>query len=958
MPKQDKIIIRGARVHNLKNINVEIPKNKFIVITGLSGSGKSSLAFDTIFAEGQRQYVESLSSYARQFIGVMDKPDVDQIEGLSPVIAIDQKTTSNNPRSTVGTITEIYDYLRLLFTRIGIVHCPKCGQPIKKLTAQQIVERVFELPPQTRVAVLAPIIIGKKGKLDHVIKKMKKAEFYQLRLDGKIFSMHELEKMMIDEEAEHNMDVLIDYVFVEKTSLEKIHKTALYQAVDKALDLANGMVTILRRDNNQEQTYSQHLHCPKCNINLPEIELRSFSFNSPVGACPKCTGLGVRLEIDPLLVVFNPRLTIEQGAIKVWTRLTANQPIMNKLLQTVARNYKVPLDKPVEKIKKEELDIILYGTGEEEFEIEGKKHEFEGIIPYLEKKYRETDSEYVQKEIEDYMREIICPTCQGKRLKPESLAVTVLDKNISELVNMDLQTLYDFFDLVEKNSKAGLYRTEANKGKLNLTENEYKIAQQLIKEVKRRLEYLNAVSLDYLTLDRSATTLAGGEAQRIRLAKQISSSLTEIIYVLDEPSIGLHQRDNKRLIDALKKLRDMGNTVIVVEHDEAIMKEADLIVDIGPGAGEYGGQLVDIGTMDKIKKNKESLTGLYLSGKYKIEPRKVYRKGNNKFITIKGATANNLKNVEGKIPLGKFVAVSGVSGSGKSTLIIDILSRALAKHFFRAKEQPAEHKEIVGLDNLDKVVTVDQSPIGRTPRSNPATYTGVFTYIRDLYTQIPEAKMRGFDAGKFSFNVVGGRCEACAGEGLVRIEMQFLPDVYIECEECHGSRYLKDALEIYYKGKNIAEVLDMPVEEAKRFFSDIPIIHDKLMILCDVGLGYVKLGQPATTLSGGEAQRVKLATELSRRATGKTLYILDEPTTGLHFDDINRLLGVLQKLVDKGNTILVIEHNLDVIKSADWVIDMGPEGGDKGGYIVAQGTPKDIIKVKNSYTGQFLKKMI
>ena len=951
MPKQDKIIIKGARVHNLKNINVEIPKNKFVVITGLSGSGKSSLAFDTIFAEGQRQYLESLSSYARQFIGLMDKPDVDQIEGLSPVIAIDQKSTSNNPRSTVGTITEIYDYLRLLFARIGQIHCPSCGQAIKKLTADQIVAMAYQLPPQTRVAILAPIVIAKKGKLDHLIKKMKKAEFYQLRLDGKIYSVNELEKMVIDEEAEHNLDVLIDYVFIEKVGPEKIKKTALYEAVAKALDLTNGMVTILRRDNNQEQTYSQHLHCPKCNLNLPEIELRSFSFNSPVGACPKCTGLGVRLEIDPQLVIFNPRLTIEQGAIKVWTRLTSNQPIMHKILAAAAKAHKAPLDKPVEKIRKEELNVILYGTGDEEFDIDAKKHKFEGIIPFLEKKYRETDSEYVQKEIEDYMREIICPTCGGKRLKPESLAVTVLDKNIADLVNLDLQSLFNLFDQMEKDSKAG-------KGKLVLTENEYKIAQQLIKEVKRRLEYLNSVSLDYLTLDRSATTLAGGEAQRIRLAKQISSSLTEIIYVLDEPSIGLHQRDNKRLIEALKKLRDMGNTVIVVEHDRAIMEEADLIIDIGPGAGEYGGKLVDIGSIDKIKKNKESLTGLYLSGKYKIEARKNYRKGNNKFITVKGATANNLKNIEGKIPLGKFVAVSGVSGSGKSTLIIDILSRALAKYFFRAKEQPAAHKEIVGLDNLDKVVTVDQSPIGRTPRSNPATYTGVFTYIRDLFTQIPEAKMRGFDAGKFSFNVVGGRCEACAGEGLVRIEMQFLPDVYVECEECHGSRYVKDALEIYYKGKNIAEVLDMPVEEAKRFFSDIPIIHEKLMILYDVGLGYIKLGQPATTLSGGEAQRVKLATELSRRATGKTLYILDEPTTGLHFDDINRLLGVLQKLVDKGNTVLVIEHNLDVIKSADWVIDMGPEGGDKGGFIVAQGTPKDIVKVKNSYTGQFLKKMI
>jgi len=951
MVKKDKIIIKGARVHNLKNLNVEIPKNKFVVITGLSGSGKSSLAFDTIFAEGQRQYVESLSSYARQFIGVMDKPDVDQIEGLSPVIAIDQKSTSNNPRSTVGTITEIYDYLRLLFARIGHLHCPICGQEIQKLGIRQIIEKILELPTQTRLAVLAPIVMGQKGKLDHLIKKMKKANFYQLRLDGKIYGMNEIEKLLIDEEAEHNLDVLIDYVFVEKINPEKMAQSVLYQAVKKALDLSNGMVKILRKDNNTDLTFSQHLHCSKCDLNLPEIELRSFSFNSPFGACLKCTGLGMNLEIDPQLVVFNPRLTIEQGAIKVWTRLTANQPLQHKILEAVAKIHGAPLNKPVEKMKKEDLHLLLYGTGNEEYEINGKKYTFEGIIPFLEKKYRESDSDYIQKEIEDYMREIICPECQGKRLKPESLAVTVLDKNIADLVNLDLQKLLDFFMAVEKDSKV-------NKGKNALSVNEYKIAQQLIKEIKRRLEYMINVSLDYLTLDRSATTLAGGEAQRIRLAKQISSSLTEIIYVLDEPSIGLHQRDNNRLIETLKKLRDMGNTVIVVEHDQAIMEAADVVIDIGPGAGEYGGKLVDIGPIEKIKKNKESLTGLYLSGKYKIEPRKVYRKGNNKFLTVKGATANNLKDLDVKFPLGKFIAVSGVSGSGKSTLVTDILSRALAKHFFRAKEQPVAHKEIDGIGNLDKVITVDQSPIGRTPRSNPATYTGVFTYIRDLFTQIPEAKMRGFDAGKFSFNVVGGRCETCAGEGLMKIEMQFLPDVYVECEECHGTRYVKEALEIHYNGKNIADILNMPVDEAKRFFADIPIIAEKLMILYDVGLGYLKLGQPATTLSGGEAQRVKLATELSRRATGKTLYILDEPTTGLHFDDINRLLAVLQKLVDKGNTVLVIEHNLDVIKSADWVIDMGPEGGDKGGKIIAQGTPKDITRVKSSYTGQYLKKMV
>ena len=951
MAKKDKIVIKGARVHNLKDINVEIPKNKLVVITGLSGCGKSSLAFDTIFAEGQRQYVESLSSYARQFIGVMDKPDVDQIEGLSPVIAIDQKSTSNNPRSTVGTITEIYDYLRLLFARIGIVHCPVCGQEIKKLGIGEIIEKILELPKQSRITVLSPIVIAKKGKLDHLIKKMKKANFYQLQLDKKIYSIKELETLLIDEEKEHDLDVVIDHVFVEKTRPEKLSQSPLYLAIKQALDLSNGMVKILRKDNQEEYIYSQHLHCPKCDINLPEIELRNFSFNSPVGACPKCMGLGVRLEIDPELVVFNPRLTIEEGAIKVWTRLTSNQPLQHKIITAMAKAQKAPLNKPVDKMKKEDLALILYGTGEDEYDVAGKNYKFEGIIPFLEKKYRETDSDYVHKEIEDYMREIICPECQGKRLKPENLAVKILDKNIADLVNLDLQALLNWFLDLEKNSKN-------SNGKKGLNEREYKIAEQLIKEIKRRLEYLIAVSLDYLTLDRSATTLAGGEAQRIRLAKQISSSLTEIIYVLDEPSIGLHQRDNHRLIETLKKLRDMGNTVIVVEHDQAIMEAADAVIDMGPGAGEYGGKIVDIGPIEKIKKNKESLTGLYLSGKYKIETRKNYRKGNNKFLTIKGATANNLKNIDVKFPLGKFIAVSGVSGSGKSTLITDILSKSLAKHFYRAKEQPLPHKEIIGLNNLDKVITVDQSPIGRTPRSNPATYTGVFTYIRDLFTQIPEAKMRGFDAGKFSFNVVGGRCETCAGEGLVKIEMQFLPDVYVECEECHGTRYIKETLEIHYKGKNISDILNMPIEEAKRFFSDIPIIHEKLTILYDVGLGYLKLGQPATTLSGGEAQRVKLATELSRRATGKTLYILDEPTTGLHFDDINRLLAVLHKLVDKGNTVLVIEHNLDIIKQADWVIDMGPEGGDKGGKIVAQGTPKNIVKAKTSYTGQFLKKMI
>lgn len=948
MPSHDKISIKGARVHNLKNVSVEIPKNKFIVITGLSGSGKSSLAFDTIYAEGQRQYVESLSSYARQFIGIMDKPDVDQIEGLSPVIAIDQKTTSHNPRSTVGTITEIYDYFRLLFSRIGRVHCPQCAREVHKQTVPQIMERIWMLPPQTRVSILAPLVLHKKGSITPLLKKLKKTAHQYVRFDKKQVAIKDLEEQLIDEDAFHDLDLVIDHAFVEKVRPEKISATPLYQAIKTALDLANGTVKIVRKDTQEELLYSERLYCAHCDLTLPDVELRTFSFNSPNGACPACTGLGVKLEIDPELIVFNPRLTIEEGAIKVWSRLTVNQPTQAKVLAEVARAHGIPLNKQVEKLKAEQLTLLLYGTGSQRYLVEGKEQYFEGIIPFLEKKFRETDSEYVKKEIEEFMREIICPSCHGKRLKSESLAITIRGKSIADFVGLDLVTLHDAIGSLDKKSGS----TD------DLSDSEKKIAEPMLKEIRRRLGYLIEVSLHYLTLDRSAVTLSGGELQRIRLAKQISSSLTGITYVLDEPSIGLHQRDNDRLIGTLLKLRDMGNTVIVVEHDLGIMEAADLIIDVGPGAGEYGGKIVAQGTIDKIKKNPDSLTGLYLAGKYRIDHPKAFRKGNGKALTIKGATAFNLKNIDVKIPLGTFVCVSGVSGSGKSTLITEILSKALSKHFFRAKDIPAAHKDIVGIGYLDKVITVDQSPIGRTPRSNPATYTGVFTYIRDVFTQVPEAKMRGFDAGKFSFNVVGGRCETCAGDGLVKIEMQFLPDVYVECEECHGKRYAKEALEIHYNGKTIADVLDMTVDEARRFFHDIPIIHEKLVTLADVGLGYIKLGQSATTLSGGEAQRVKLATELARRSTGKTLYILDEPTTGLHFDDINRLLGVLQKLVDKGNTVLVIEHNLDVIRASDWVIDMGPDGGDKGGEVVAEGTPKDIAKIKRSYTGQYLKKML
>jgi len=945
MSIKNSIVIKGARVHNLKNVNIELPKNKMIVVTGLSGSGKSSLAFDTIYAEGQRQYLESMSSYARQFIGLMDKPDVDQIEGLSPVISIDQKTTSNNPRSTVGTITEVYDYLRLLFAKAGTIHDPKTGLPLKKIDIKDILNEIAKIPAQTRISVLSPVIVNKKGKLDSIVKKMKKASFHQIRLDGKQFAIDDLNNVYIDEDTQHNVDVVIDHFFTEKIRPEKMEQTDIYKAVKEALDLSNGLVKILRKDTGAELLFSQHLFNPETGEYLPEIELRSFSFNSPYGACTKCTGLGVVQEIDPNLIIFNPKLSIAEGAIKAWTRLTSNQPQAHELLEIVAKAHNIALNKPVKELKDDKVKIILFGTGEQEYEYKAKKQTFEGVISFLEKKYRESDSDYIKTEIGEYMIEHTCPACLGRRLRPESLAVTFDGKNIADLVNTDLVSLHAYFEDVEK--RVG--------GKISeLTELETKVAAQIVKEVKKRLNHLIDVSLGYLTLNRSAVTLSGGEAQRIRLAKQISSSLTGIIYILDEPSIGLHQRDNERLIKTLEKLRDLGNTVIVVEHDKAIMQAADMVIDVGPGAGIYGGEIMAQGTFKEIIKNSKSLTAKYLSGAMKINIPKQHRKGSGKFIEIIDATENNLKNVTVKIPLSKMVAVTGVSGSGKSTLITDILSTSLAKHFYRAKDHPGKHKEIKGFDHIDKVVTVDQSPIGKTPRSNPSTYTGLFTYIRDIFTHVPEARMRGYDAGKFSFNVVGGRCENCSGDGYVQIEMQFLPDVFVECEVCRGNRYNRDVLDIHYQGKNISDVLKMTVDEALRFFESEDIIREKLNILNDVGLGYIRLGQPANTLSGGEAQRVKLATELSRRSTGKTLYILDEPTTGLHFDDINKLLLVLNRLVDKGNTVLIIEHNTDVISACDWVIDLGPEGGDKGGEVVAQGTPADIKKVKASWTGKYL----
>ncbi|MFA5854594.1 MAG: excinuclease ABC subunit UvrA [Patescibacteria group bacterium] len=923
----DVIRVRGARAHNLKNVSVDIPKNALVVVTGLSGSGKSSLAFDTIYAEGQRRYMESLSSYARQFLELQDKPDVDEISGLSPTIAIDQKTVSSNPRSTVGTITEIYDFFRLLFARVGKVHCPNCAKPVSEQTPRQIVDRINALAKDQGLLILAPIVKEEKGEQKKAIEAMFRAGYREARVDGSLYTIEELTKQRLDRDKRHTIEAVIARVQEKNPAYDEKQMLAL---VGKALEMGDGFLNIYLQKKDEDLLMSRRLACADCGISLPEIEPRIFSFNSPHGACPGCTGLGVKLTAEPELVIPNDKLTLAQGAIKPWTRIAGSGTGMMKELQTLADRLKFSLDVPVSELPKKALEAVLYGDPE-----------FQGVIPHLEKKHLETDSEYMRKEIEEYMRTVTCPVCKGQRLRKEALGVKVVGKNISEFVGMSIEELADTFK------------------KIDLPPFDRKIADQIVKEVSSRLFHLLEVGLGYLTLDRSVTTLSGGEGQRVRLATQLGTSLSGVIYILDEPSIGLHPRDNDKLIEAIKSIRDVGNSVIVVEHDEAMIEAADYVFDMGPGAGEFGGEITAEGTPADIKKNKDSLTGQYLSGKQKIVAPKEPRKGSGKSIQILGATAFNLKNVDVKIPLGKLVAVTGVSGSGKSTLVIDILARALEKKFYRAKEEPGEHKSIKGIEHIDKIITIDQSPIGRTPRSNPATYTGVFTAIRDLFTEVPEAKMKGYDAGKFSFNVKGGgRCETCAGEGYQRIEMQFLPDVFVECPECKGARYNHEALEIHIKDKTIADVLNMTVEEARRFFSDIPAVFDKLDVLHDVGLGYLKLGQPATNLSGGEAQRVKLATELSRRATGKTLYILDEPTTGLHFEDIKRLLGVLDQLVEKGNTVVTIEHNLDVIKCSDWVIDMGPEGGDKGGKLVAEGTPKAITKVKSSLTGEYLKKVV
>ena len=938
MAQHDKIIIKGAREHNLKNIDVEIPRDKLVVITGLSGSGKSSLAFDTIYAEGQRRYVESLSAYARQFLGLMEKPDVDQIDGLSPAISIDQKSSSRNPRSTVATVTEIYDYLRLLFARIGIPHDPDTGEVLTRQTPQQIVDIIKQYPKDTKIIVLAPIVKDKKGEHRHLLEEAQKAGYTRVRLDGRIYEIDEVPA--IDRNKKHTIEIAVDRINIDAENPQR-----LVESVEAALHLGEGVINILNFDTNEEKLFSEHYTTVNSEYALPEIEPRLFSFNSPHGACPKCMGLGSLLIVDPDLIVPNKKLSIAEGAIRPWSRTTQRLSWYTKLLEAVAKLHNFNLNVPVEKLSKSSFDIICYGTGDQEIGVPGPggkiyRTKFEGVIPNLERRYRESDSDFVKKEIEKYMTTQICTECNGKRLKPEVLAITIKENSIADITELTVEDALDYFS------------------SLKLVDQEATIANQILKEINARLKFLNNVGLSYLSLNRAANTLAGGEAQRIRLATQIGSSLMGVLYILDEPSIGLHQRDNDRLIETLNTLRNLGNTVIVVEHDEDTIKAADYVIDIGPLAGEEGGKVVAAGSPSEVQKVKESLTGQYLSGTKKIEIPKNRRKPDGRYLEIIDATEHNLKNVNVKIPLGIMTVVTGVSGSGKSSLINDILARKLSQEYHRSQEPAGKFKQIKGTEYLDKVIDIDQSPIGRTPRSNTATYTGTFNDIRDLFAMVPEAKIRGYNSGRFSFNVKGGRCENCKGDGIIKIEMHFLPDVYVTCESCHGKRYNREALEILYKGKNISDVLDMTVEKACEFFANIPSISRKLETLRSVGLSYIKLGQPATTLSGGEAQRIKLASELSRRATGKTLYILDEPTTGLHFEDVKKLLEVLQALVSLGNSVLIIEHNLDVVKSSDWVIDLGPEGGSGGGQIIGSGTPEQIAKIKGSYTGQYLKKIL
>lgn len=935
----ENIVIKGARTHNLKNIDITIPRDKLVVLTGLSGSGKSSLAFDTIYAEGQRRYVESLSAYARQFLGQMDKPDVDTIEGLSPAISIDQKTTSNNPRSTVGTVTEIYDYLRLLYARVGHPVCPTHGIEIQSQTIQQMVDRILEFPERTKLQILAPLIRGKKGEHVKVFENIKKQGYVRVRVDGEMMEVGD--EINLEKNKKHSIEVVVDRVVVKEGISSR-----LADSIETALKLGEGY-TIVDVIGQEELQFSEHYACPECGFSIGELEPRMFSFNNPFGACPSCDGLGMKLEVDLDAVIPHWDKTLLQHALAPWEPTSSQY--YPQMLKSVCEHYGIDMEIPIKDIPKHQLDKILYGSDGEKIlfrydtdfgQTMEKQIEFEGVIRNVERRYHETSSDWTREQMEQYMAQKPCPTCKGHRLKKESLAVLIDRKNIGEITNYSVEEAYQFFSTIE------------------LSEKEMGIARLILREINERLGFLVNVGLDYLTLSRTAGTLSGGEAQRIRLATQIGSRLTGVLYILDEPSIGLHQRDNNRLIQTLKDMRDIGNTLIVVEHDEDTMVAADYLIDIGPGAGVHGGQVTSMGTPEEVMADPNSLTGQYLSGK-KFIPLPVERsKGNGNFLEVVKAKENNLKNVSVKIPLGAFVCVTGVSGSGKSTLVNEIIYKSLAHKLNRAKVKPGEHKEMKGIEALDKVIDIDQSPIGRTPRSNPATYTGVFDDIRDVFAQTNEAKIRGYQKGRFSFNVKGGRCEACRGDGIIKIEMHFLPDVYVPCEVCNGKRYNRETLEVKYKDKNISDVLDMTVDDALEFFTNLPKIKRKLQTIADVGLGYVKLGQPATTLSGGEAQRVKLASELHRRSTGRSLYILDEPTTGLHVDDISRLLKVLQRLVENGDTVLVIEHNLDVIKTADFIIDLGPEGGDKGGTIVATGTPEKICEVAASYTGKFLKPVI
>lgn len=937
---QDKIIVRGAKEHNLKNVNVEIPRNKLVVITGLSGSGKSSLAFDTIYAEGQRRYVESLSSYARMFLGQMDKPNVESIEGLSPAISIDQKTTSKNPRSTVGTVTEIYDYLRLLYARIGVPHCTVCGREIRQQTVDQIVDKIMTYETGTKIQVMAPVVSGRKGEHAKVLDSAGKSGYVRARVDGIIYDLSE--NIPIEKNKKHNIEIIVDRLVIKPEIASR-----LSDSIETASKLGGGLVMV-NFNGDEDVTFSQKYACPEHGVSIDELSPRMFSFNNPFGACPKCTGLGVFLKIDENKIIPDMSKSIRDGGIKGSGWAMEGSTIAAMYMEALAKKYNFSLDEPLENLPNETIDKILYGTGDDELTINKKsvygggtyQHKFEGIINNLERRYHDTSSNWIKDEIRSYMAEIPCDLCHGDRLSAESLAVTVGGLNIADFCKMSVIDALEFV------------------GQLKLTEKEQIIGAEIIKEINERLNFLKSVGLGYLTLSRSSGTLSGGESQRIRLATQIGSSLMGVLYILDEPSIGLHQRDNEKLLATLKRLRDLGNTVIVVEHDEDTMYAADCIVDVGPGAGIHGGEIVCVGDVEKIKQCPNSITGKYLSGERKVPVPEKRRKGNGLFLEVRGAAENNLKNINVKIPLGEFVCVTGVSGSGKSSLVNEILYKALARDLNRAKTIPGKHKEIKGMENLDKVIAIDQSPIGRTPRSNPATYTGVFTDIRMLYAATTDAKMRGFTPSRFSFNVKGGRCEACQGDGIIKIEMHFLSDVYVPCEVCKGKRYNRETLEVKYKGKSINDVLEMSVEEGMEFFSNIPKIYRKLKTLYEVGLGYIKLGQPATTLSGGEAQRVKLATELSKRSTGKTIYILDEPTTGLHIADVHRLVDVLQLLVDGGNTVVVIEHNLDLIKTADYLIDLGPEGGDGGGTIVAKGTPEQVAKVEKSFTGQYLKPLL